>query len=168
MKALTIYQPWASLECRGLKGTETRAWPTRYRGPLVIHAGRKWDRYLQERQAELHQYLVRCGGFGLPCELPRGVILGVCDLVDCLRVTEQNETLFAEFERIAGDLSLGRYVWVLERVRPFRTPIACRGAQGLWTVPGDVLEQVMRQIQISAALDARRRPDARPPLDPRD
>ncbi len=146
MKALTVYQPWASLECRGLKGTETRAWPTRYRGLLAIHAGVKWDRYLQERQAELHDYLVRCGGLGLPGELPRGAVLGVGDLVDCLQVTEGNQTMFAEFDRIAGDLSLGRWVWVLDRVRPLRHPIPCRGMQGLWTIPPDVEAAIRRAV----------------------
>jgi activating signal cointegrator 1 len=163
MKALTIHQPWASLECRGLKGTETRGWSTSYRGPLLIHAGLRWDRYLQERQRELHGYLTRCGGIGLPGELPRGVALAICELVDCLEVTEANQGMFADFERIAGDLSIGRWVWVLERVRPFREPIPCRGAQGLWTVPPEIVEQVLRQVQISAALDtsARRRDLAR-------
>ena len=146
MKALTIYQPWASLECLGLKGTETRGWPTSYRGPLLIHAGVKWDAYLQERQRTLHEYLVRHGGIGLPGDLPRGVILAVCELVDCLQVTEDNQGMFAEFDRIAGDLSLGRYVWVLERVRPLRHPIPCRGAQGLWTVPAEIAGQILDQL----------------------
>ncbi len=163
MKALTVFQPWASLECLGLKGTETRAWPTSYRGPLAIHAGAKWDDFLAIQQRILHDYLIRRGSIGLPGVLPRGVILAVGDLIDCLQVTEANQTMFGEFDRVAGDLSLGRWVWVLERVRPFRTPIPCRGMQGLWTVPADIEEQVLRQIQTSAALDtsARRRDLAR-------
>lgn len=43
MKALTIRQPWASLIAAGVKTIETRSWSTRYRGPLAIHAGRRWD-----------------------------------------------------------------------------------------------------------------------------
>ena len=39
MKALTIRQPWASLIALGVKTIETRSWPTRYRGPIAIHAG---------------------------------------------------------------------------------------------------------------------------------
>jgi hypothetical protein len=136
MKALTVYQPWASLECLGLKGTETRSWSTSYRGPLAIHAGVKWNDYLRERQRELHSYLVRHGALGLPGDLPRGVILAVGSLVDCLQVTEGNQTMFSAFDRIAGDLSLGRWAWVLEDVRPLRHPVPCRGMQGIWTVPG--------------------------------
>jgi hypothetical protein len=39
MKALTLYQPWASLVALGHKTVETRKWATTYRGPLAIHAG---------------------------------------------------------------------------------------------------------------------------------
>jgi len=35
MKALTLYQPFASLVALGLKQVETRSWRTSYRGPLA-------------------------------------------------------------------------------------------------------------------------------------
>lgn len=38
MKALTIWQPWASLLAYGAKKYETRSWSTKYRGPIAIHA----------------------------------------------------------------------------------------------------------------------------------
>ena len=38
MKAITIWQPWASLIAVGAKGFETRSWKTSYRGPIAIHA----------------------------------------------------------------------------------------------------------------------------------
>lgn len=38
MKAITIWQPWASLIALGVKTIETRSWSTDYRGPLAIHA----------------------------------------------------------------------------------------------------------------------------------
>ena len=41
MKALTIWQPWASLIARGVKQYETRSWATKYRGPIAIHAAMK-------------------------------------------------------------------------------------------------------------------------------
>jgi activating signal cointegrator 1 len=40
LKALSLYQPWASLVALGVKTIETRSWSTSYRGPLAIHAGR--------------------------------------------------------------------------------------------------------------------------------
>ncbi len=38
MKAITIWQPWASLIACGAKQYETRSWATSYRGPIAIHA----------------------------------------------------------------------------------------------------------------------------------
>lgn len=41
MKAITIWQPWASLMACGAKQFETRGWATSYRGPIAIHAAVK-------------------------------------------------------------------------------------------------------------------------------
>ncbi len=43
MKALSIMQPWAWLIVNGHKDIENRNWPTRFRGPVYIHAGKKID-----------------------------------------------------------------------------------------------------------------------------
>jgi activating signal cointegrator 1 len=40
MKVLTLTQPWATLVAIGAKTIETRSWPTKYRGPLAIHAAK--------------------------------------------------------------------------------------------------------------------------------
>jgi len=42
MKALSIRQPWAWAILYG-KDIENRTWPTRQRGPFLIHAGKKFD-----------------------------------------------------------------------------------------------------------------------------
>lgn len=42
LKALTLYQPWASLVSHRVKTIETRSWSTRYRGPLAIHAAARY------------------------------------------------------------------------------------------------------------------------------
>lgn len=42
MKALSILQPWAWLITAGHKDIENRRWWTNYRGPFLIHAGKKW------------------------------------------------------------------------------------------------------------------------------
>ncbi len=41
MKAITLWQPWASLLACGAKIYETRSWATNYRGPIAIHAAAK-------------------------------------------------------------------------------------------------------------------------------
>ena len=39
VRAISLWQPWATLIANGHKRYETRAWRTAYRGPLLIHAG---------------------------------------------------------------------------------------------------------------------------------
>ena len=43
MKALSLWQPWASLIAAGVKKVETRHWPTAYRGPIAIHAAKRLE-----------------------------------------------------------------------------------------------------------------------------
>lgn len=40
-KALTLWQPWATLVALGHKRIETRSWATRHRGELWIHAAKR-------------------------------------------------------------------------------------------------------------------------------
>jgi ASCH domain len=39
-KALSVKQPWANMIASGEKTIETRLWPTKYRGPLLIVSSR--------------------------------------------------------------------------------------------------------------------------------
>ena len=39
MKTLSVRNPYAALIVAGIKTIENRSWSTRYRGPLLIHAG---------------------------------------------------------------------------------------------------------------------------------
>ena len=43
MKTLSVRQPWAWLIVYGGKDIENRSWRTPYRGPLLIHAGKRID-----------------------------------------------------------------------------------------------------------------------------
>lgn len=43
IKALSIWQPWASLVAAGVKRHETRHRATSYRGPVAIHAAKTID-----------------------------------------------------------------------------------------------------------------------------
>ena len=74
MKVLTIKQPWATLIMQGYKRFEFRSWQTKYRGDLLIHAGKGIDKEAIKR---LEKYL--------PKELLTGKILGKVTLVDCIK-----------------------------------------------------------------------------------
>lgn len=52
IKALTIRQPWAHAIFHLGKDVENRSWRTRYRGPLLIHAGAHRERNPREMLAE--------------------------------------------------------------------------------------------------------------------
>ena len=41
MKAISLWQPWATAIAVGAKRIETRHWPTKHRGPLMIHAAKR-------------------------------------------------------------------------------------------------------------------------------
>ena len=44
MKALSIRQPWAWLIVHGHKDIENRTWTTSFRGRLLVHAGKSFDK----------------------------------------------------------------------------------------------------------------------------
>ena len=78
MKVLTIKQPWATLIMQGNKRFEFRGWQTKYRGDLLIHAGKSIDKEAMKR---LEKYL--------PIEVPIGKILGKVTLVDCVKMSPE-------------------------------------------------------------------------------
>ena len=82
MKALTIKQPWATLIMQGDKRFEFRSWQTKYRGDLLIHAGKGIDKEAMKRLAKY-----------LPAELPYGKILGKVKLVDCIKMSQEFKEL---------------------------------------------------------------------------
>lgn len=128
MKAITLWQPWASLIFTGWKRFETRSWPTFYRGPLAIHAAKRpcpdirWDEPLGD-------LLIDEFGGHWALDLPRGAVIGTVDLVQCLS-TEAFDVDAPE--QLCGDWSPGRYAWKLENPHKFAVPIPANGAQGFW------------------------------------
>jgi hypothetical protein len=67
MKALSIKQPWAWLIVSGHKDIENRNCPTRFRGRLLVHAGKKVDRgALEDMRAGIHPVTGHPHRFDLP------------------------------------------------------------------------------------------------------
>lgn len=127
MKALSLWQPWASAMALGLKRVETRHWSTTYRGPLAIHAAKRWTR--DEREfAEM---------MGLPTELPLGAIVAVGNLRSCLR-TEAVFVSLSMQEESWGNYSDGRFAWVFDDIRALPEPVLFKGAQGFFDVPDEL------------------------------
>ena len=123
MKVLTIKQPWATLIIQGDKKFEFRSWQTKYRGELLIHAGKGKDKEAINR---LKKYI--------PEVLPQGKILGKVTLVDCIKMSpEFKEMLLNENSDIYTKSSFKEnYGWQLENVEVFDEPIEVKGHLSLW------------------------------------
>ena len=123
MKVLTIKQPWATLIMQGYKRFEFRSWQTKYRGDLLIHAGKGIDKEAIKR---LEKYL--------PEELPFGKILGKVTLVDCIKMSpEFKERLLKENKDIYAKSSFQEnYGWQMDNVQVFEEPIEAKGHLSLW------------------------------------
>jgi hypothetical protein len=118
MKALSIRQPWCHHILVDGKDVENRDWATRFRGEVLIHAGKAFDGPIRDYPEFAH--------------LPRGGIVGVVEIVDCVSACGS--------EWFCGD-----YGFVLRnaRVLPF---IPCRGALGFFDVPPDVERAVLAAL----------------------
>ena len=113
MKALSIKNPWAWLIVNGHKDIENRNWPTKYRGTVLVHAGKKFD---DDSMAFLEMHM----GITVPLAPFRGGIIGQVDIVDC--VTESDIDWF-----------MGKYGFVLENAKQFYNPRVCKGMLGFFT-----------------------------------
>jgi hypothetical protein len=123
MKIISIRQPWASLIVQGFKDVENRTWLTRYRGPVLVHASLRADAVTAEeieRRFEVH----------LPAERQLGGIVGVVELVDCVR--PHTSKWYAP----------GCYGFVLANARPLPF-VRWKGALSLRTAPSDLLELIL-------------------------
>ena len=88
MKAITLWQPWASLIAVGAKTIETRGWATNYRGPLAIHAAKRRAKFedmkhLVSGQLDAWEAWFRAGlvsDDGATDNMPYGQIVATCTL----------------------------------------------------------------------------------------
>jgi hypothetical protein len=104
------------LIAHGYKDTEHRTWSSAPQ-TLAIHAGARKPLDPGDGEDEPLRGLA----------LPLGCIVAVADVVGCER-TEDG------------------YGWVLRNVRRLAKPVPCRGAQGLWDLPPELLAAVERQL----------------------
>lgn len=149
MKALTVYQPWASLVALGEKKIETRGWYTKYRGPLAIHAGKAAHlsyQALANMDATFNRALTGSKEWNPVVweTLPFGSVIAICNLADCLAINEDGlfnchgharnrvRLLPTGNELAFGDYTPGRFAWILEDVHRLQTPIMVKGHQRLW------------------------------------
>lgn len=140
MKAISLWQPWATLVALNGKRFETRSWPTTYTGPLAIHASKNTaalDAIFGDATPPEFRAIKRLmASVGLGCRepFPLGAVVCTVDLVGCWRTDFMGgDELVTDAEKIVGDWSPGRFAWVLTQVKRLEPPIPAAGRQGLWT-----------------------------------
>ncbi len=147
MKTITIIQPWATLIALEEKKFETRSWPTKHRGPLAIHAGKKIDRDVC--QQEPFKSILAKHGYTAD-NLPTGSVVAVADLKECFKVRRdvlggvvalESDTRKTHFNTLDKEFAFGFYAsgrlaWEMTDVQRLPEPIPAKGQQGLWNWEG--------------------------------
>ena len=124
MKVITIKQPWATLIAEGLKKYEFRTWNTKYRGDILIHAGKSIDR----------KALARFKDYNF--KYPTGCIIAKAKLTDSIYVDDSfvekvvpNNPLVYKGKKKKNNWE--GYGFKLEKVEKIE-PIYINGQLGLW------------------------------------
>lgn len=140
VKALSLWEPWASAMRHGWKRIETRGWSTSYRGPLLICASKRWTREMREDAEFLFDVVERRRRL----EVIRDVRLGMAVALVRLVHVATTEGLVggvgawhvppSALEHDFGDYSPGRFGWCTVPIDTEFEPFPVRGAQGLFDV----------------------------------
>jgi hypothetical protein len=128
IRGLTLHRPWSWCISHAGKRVENRDWPAPPWASgnfLAVHGGKTYD---EDAAADLCE-----AGIAVPAaaDCPEGIV-AVCQIADCVTAAPAGQELWFS----------GPYGWVLANVVVLADPVPCRGAQGLWRLPPDVLERV--------------------------
>lgn len=138
MKAISVWNPWATQIALGGKEYETRSWPTKYRGPLAICSSKKtpgWATDAAFSEPAIRDFFANQGA-DIPSAHASGCVLAVTNIVDCIEITPEFIATLSPLEKASGDFTPGRYAWKLSGIVKLRTPLPITGRQGLFEVNG--------------------------------
>ncbi len=145
MRAVTLRHPWPWAFLRLDKNVENRGWtPNVPPGErIALHAGRaptdKNDDYLLEIVAAIRW--MRDRGIAVPDGLM------VRDVIQPSSAIVMVVTYHSATNRSPSRWAVeGSWHWELWDRTPLPTPVPCKGAQGLWTLPDDVERAVLAQV----------------------
>ena len=152
IKALPLWQPWASLVAMGAKRVETRAYPPGRIGlragqRIAIHATKTtkdpFTRQPLSDFCEMWPFTEHVPDWDV---LPLGAILATVTLLRASQVTQEAADQLErtnEHERAFGNYQPGRWAWVLGDVRRLDSPVPFTGSQGTFDVPLHLLGEAV-------------------------
>lgn len=133
MKVLTIKQPFASLIAEGIKEYEFRTWKTKYRGEILIHAGKGVDKKAMKKYEHLN------------LEYPIVCIIAKCNLDDCVFI-DDNMRIFLQkknplvYSNVINNYDWNGYGFLLSNVQKI-DPIFIKGKLSFWEYEGEINEK---------------------------
>lgn len=158
MRAISLWQPWASAMAFALKRNETRGWPTEVRGEVAICSSRRkmdwpeleiFDRFVRPYVPEGYQPVY-------------GAVVCVVNLLDCIPTAwftscteEQKKRLpmlhplernLGNYEPVDSETGRPRYAFLTGELRTLPRPVPVIGHQGFFFLPPDVEAKVREQI----------------------
>ncbi len=127
IKALSIKQPYPHHIFHDGKDVENRDWPTKGRGWVIVHAGKKPDGQMPSALADA----------------PLGGVVGMMKITDCV-------------EQMDSDWFFGRYGFVIGEAFPLPL-VPCRGMLGFFSLDTETNAAVAETLRARAALKENRR-----------
>lgn len=123
IRVITLKQPWASLVANGLKIYEFRNMNYSYRGKILIHAGKGFDKDAMERVKDYN------------LDYPTAKILAEVEIVDCIKIDNNfNEMINKLNSPVYGNKKRTGYAWKLENIDKINIDKTINGKQGIWYI----------------------------------
>lgn len=124
MKVITIKQPFATLIAEGIKEYEFRTWKTKYRGEILIHAGKGVNKKAMKKFEKYN------------LDYPSGCIIAKANLVDCVEINDEIRKMLDKknplvYSSIVSHKEWNGYGFKLEEVKKIN-PIKINGKLSLW------------------------------------
>jgi len=123
MKCLSLKQPFAELLVSGKKTIELRTWNTKFRGEFLVHASKKIDKEMCNKNKID------------PSSVTTGAIIGKATLYDVKFYNNRDLFLKDRNKHLAGTkYSDHKYGFLVKNARRFKIPLFIPGKLGFFNV----------------------------------
>lgn len=123
IRVITLKQPWASLVANGLKIYEFRNMNYSYRGKILIHAGKGFDKDAMDRVKDYN------------LDYPTAKILAEVEIVDCIKIDNNFYEMINKLNSpVYGNKKRTGYAWKLENINKINIDKTINGKQGIWYI----------------------------------